>query len=118
MFNEKEIYGRAKGFALQIIRLAATFQRNSEALVISRQLIRSATSIGANLAEASVARSRMEFGSVLGISLKEAKETIYWLELAQEISLAECAKLAGALDEGRQISRILAAIVMKVRREN
>lgn len=99
-----------------VISLAADFVRNKESYIIGNQLIRSATSIGANLAEAYVARSRVEFRSINGIALKESSETVYWLELARDASLADNDKIARVIREAKEISNILAAIVLKCKK--
>lgn len=67
-------------FSLAIIQLFKSLQANKE-FIISRQLLRSATSIGANVVEAQAAYSRREFASKMSIAFKEASETKYWLEL-------------------------------------
>ena len=70
-------------FALQIIALYKVLQGQRE-FVISRQLLRSGTSIGANVEEASAAQSRADFLSKMSIASKEARETRYWLLLLEE----------------------------------
>lgn len=109
----EEIRLRGRKFALAVIRLAADFIKNKESYIISNQLIRSATSIGANLAEAYVARSRQEFRSINNIALRESEETKYWLELARDAYLADESKLVPVLKEVNEICKILASIVIK-----
>ncbi len=104
---------RSRKFALMVIRLVADFLKNKEAYIIGSQLIRSATSIGANLAEAYVARSRSEFRSINNIALRESEETKYWLELARDAFLVDESKLAPVLREAKEICKILATIVIK-----
>ena len=72
---------KSKAFAVRIIRLYQYLCSEKREFVISKQLLRSGTSIGANLAEADYAISRSDFLSKLYISLKETSETLYWLDL-------------------------------------
>ena len=68
-------------FALRIVKLVQTLENESRDWVLSRQLLKSGTSIGANVREARFAQSNSDFVSKLSISLKEGEETAYWLEL-------------------------------------
>jgi len=79
---------RTKRFALQVIRLCRTLPRSQEATIISRQLLRSATSIRANYRAVCRARSAADFISKLGIVLEEADETLFWIELLVESGAA------------------------------
>ena len=75
---------KSKAFALRIIRLYKHLVNTKNEYVLSKQILRSGTSIGANVAEAFYAQSDADFISKLSISQKETSETIYWLELLQE----------------------------------
>ena len=75
---------KSKAFALRIIRLYKHLVNTKNEYVLSKQILRSGTSIGANGAEAFYAQSDADFISKLSISQKETSETIYWLELLQE----------------------------------
>lgn len=77
------IYEKAKQFSLQIIDLVRVLQQNGE-LIISKQIFRSATSIGANYSEALGSESDNDFIHKLSISLKEIHETQYWLDLLKD----------------------------------
>ena len=68
-------------FALRIVKLVQSLENESRDWVLSRQLLKSGTSIGANVREARFAQSNSDFVSKLSISLKEGEETEYWLEL-------------------------------------
>jgi len=78
--RDNPLLDSAKAFALNVIRLVGMLQKKGET-VMSKQLLRSGTSIGANIAEAQFAQSRADFTSKLSIALKEASETLYWLDL-------------------------------------
>ena len=82
--GESVIYKLSKNFALRIIKLFKYLCDEKKEFVISKQLYRSATSIGANVAESTYAQSDADFVHKLKISLKEASESKYWLELLYE----------------------------------
>src|SRR6266566_9077330 len=78
---EKDLEARTKRFALSVIRFSSSLPRTREGDVLARQLLRSATSIGANYREANRGVSRADFANKIGTVQKEATETQYWLEL-------------------------------------
>ncbi len=99
---EKDLEQRTKRFAVSILKFCASLPRDRAADILARQLIRSATSIGANYREANRAVSRADFRNKIGTVQKEAAETQYWLELliesgvadtSAQSSHAECAEL-------------------------
>ena len=75
---------KSKVFAIRIIRLCKYLNEEKKEYIISKQILRSGTSIGANIREARFAISKNDFIHKMTISLKEASETEYWLELLQE----------------------------------
>lgn len=84
----KDLEQRTKRFSLAIIKFTAVLPRTREADVLCRQLLRSATSIGANYREANRGVSRADFANKIGTVQKEASETQYWLELLAESGIA------------------------------
>lgn len=79
--SENVIYKLSKQFALRMVRLNAYLKENNAEYVMSKQIYRCGTSIGANIAESIFAQSKADYQSKLSIALKEASETKYWLEL-------------------------------------
>ena len=77
----KALRERSFAFALRIVKLVQVLESEHREWVLSKQLLRSGTSIGANIREARFAQSNSDFVSKLSISLKEGEETVYWLEL-------------------------------------
>lgn len=75
---------KSKKFALRIVRLYKYLTQEQKEFVLSKQILRSGTSIGANLAESVCAISQKDFLSKIYISLKEAEETLYWLDLLKD----------------------------------
>jgi four helix bundle protein len=87
-----ELKSRTKKIALSVIHITTRLQRSREADVLGRQLLRSATSVGANYRSACRARSKADFVNKIGIVEEEADESIYWMELLKESRLvtSEC----------------------------
>lgn len=103
------IQDKSFDFALSIISLYKKLQAEKE-YVISKQILRSATSIGANIEEAIAGQSKKDFLSKLSISLKEARETRYWLRLLQESELTSI-DVSDYQNQALEIVNILSAIV-------
>ena len=97
-------------FALKIISLYKTLLKQNE-YVLSRQVLKSGTSIGANVEEALAGQSRADFLSKMAIASKEARETNYWLRLVRDSDLIVGNKLESLLQESESIINILTAIV-------
>jgi four helix bundle protein len=107
--KENVIQSKAFQFSLLIIELYKKLIIEKE-FILSKQLLRSATSIGANIEEANAGISKKEFISKLSISSKEARETRYWLRLYQESNLTSII-VEKELEAVEEIIRILTAIV-------
>ena len=95
-------------FALKIVRLYQEHRKKKE-FVLSKQVLRSGTSIGANVEEALGAQTRREFHSKMQISFKEARETRYWLRLLQASKMVEY-DYAECLRDVEELIRILSSI--------
>ena len=115
MKAEVDLRERTKQFAGRIIRLFAAMPRNTAAQILGRQVLRSGTSIGANYREANRARSKAEFVSKTGECLREADETLYWLELLVEEGFLPSAKMQSLMSEANELVAIFASIVKKAR---
>lgn len=87
--NENFAGKRSQNFAVRIVNLYKYLTEEKNEYVMSKQILRSGTSIGANLAEAEYAQSKADFYSKAGISLKEAAETGYWLRLLNQTGYIE-----------------------------
>ena len=107
---------RTKSFSLRIIRMYATLPKSDTvAQVLGKQVFRSATSVGANYREACRGRSKAEFISKVGDSLKEIEETEYWLDLLTESGSIKPAKMKDLLDETRQLIAIFTTIAKRAK---
>ncbi|MGD1102806.1 MAG: four helix bundle protein [Terriglobia bacterium] len=101
-----EMKSRTKAFALRVIKLVGALPRNTTGQIIGRQLLRSATSVGANYRAACRAQSRAEFAAKLSIVVEEADESLYWLELLEESSLIKPERLTELLKEVNELLAI------------
>jgi four helix bundle protein len=111
--SQSAILEKSFEFALQVIALYKTLKAKHE-FVLSRQLLRAGTSIGANVEEANAGQSRKDFLSKMSVALKEARETRYWLSLlnrSQLVSVDVTPHLQG-VDE---LIRLLSSIVKTTR---
>ena len=100
---------KSKAFAIRIVRLYRYLCDEKKEFVLSKQLLRSGTSIGANLAEAECAISRKDFLSKIYIALKECKETIYWLELLHETDYLTEQEFQSVSSDCEELRRILSS---------
>jgi four helix bundle protein len=115
--DAEEFKKRTKAFGIEVIRLTETLPRTRVADALARQLIRSATSVGANYRAACRARSNTEFISKLGIVEEEADESIFWLENLMDLRLATGDKIQPLMDEGEEILRLVVASIKTARRK-
>ncbi len=104
------VYERSFDFALEIVMLYQCLQANKE-FIISKQLLRSGTSIGANLSESLSAQSKKDFLHKYEIALKEARETQFWLRLLSKVTFGIPLSLSSLLKNIDEIIRMLAASI-------
>lgn len=97
-------------FALRIIK-AYNYLTSKSEYVLSKQLLRSGTSIGANCREATYAQSKMDFINKLSIALKETNETIYWLELLHDSDYITDQSFNSIHNDGLEILKLLISII-------
>jgi four helix bundle protein len=107
--DKRELQDRTKQFALRVLNLVDALPRSAGSRAISMQLVRAATSVGANYRSACRARSRAEFAAKLGVAVEEADETLYWLELVRDSKLLPENKLSLLLKEADELTAILAS---------
>lgn len=112
MEEKHEIHNRIYQFVLQVLNILKYLPRTPENLVLIKQVVRSAGSVGANASEADGAESRKEFIHKFTISKKEAKETCYWLSLISDHNQQLKDKFITLIDENRQIIAIISKIII------
>ena len=113
--NEQEFKDRTKQLALRVIKLVVALPRGLMAEVIGRQLLRSATSVGANYRAACRGRSSADVISKLDIVEEEADETIYWMELLVEAEVVSQKRLANLMSETNEILAMTVASIKTLR---
>lgn len=115
MKAESILNTKAKAFALRIVRLFRYLKGRKES-VIAKQVLRSGTSIGANITEGRYAQTRADFATKYSIALKEAAETLYWLELLRDGEFVENSEnFQSLMDDCDELIRILTASIKTVR---
>ncbi len=109
--GKRDILERTKDFALRIIRLYTSLPRRTEAQVLGKQVLRSGTSVGAQLRESKRSRSDAEMISKTESALQELEETAYWLELLVEADIVKPELVAGLRQEADELTAILVTSV-------
>ncbi len=118
MKAENIVEQKSKALALRIIRLYQWLSDNKHEHVLSKQLLRSGTSIGANVKESVRAQSTLDFIAKLSIALKEAEETEYWLELLFESNLLEQNIYDSVYSENKELIKMLTSIIKTTKTNN
>lgn len=115
----RDIKERTFSFAKEIVQLCLRLEKQSDVFrTLGRQLIRSGTSIGANVEEAQAGQSRADFVSKYSIALKEARETIYWLRLIQAVGSAKDPAFEELIQEAEEISRVIGSIIVSSKKKD
>ena len=117
MKTDNVIVSKSKAFAVRIIRLYKYLCINKKEFVLSKQLLRSGTSIGANVKEAIRGQSKDDFAHKMNISLKEASETEYWLELLFETDYITEQQFNSIIADCTELIKILTSSIKSSRRE-
>lgn len=102
---------KSKAFALRVIRLYKYLCEEKKEYVLSKQLLRSGTSIGANIAEAFYGQSDADFVSKLSIAQKEAGETIYWLDLLHESDFLKHNEYDSVYSDAEELIKLLTSSI-------
>ena len=102
---------KSKAFAIRIVRLSQYLQEKFHEYVLSRQVLKSGTSIGANIRESKNAQSISDFISKLEIALKESDETEYWLEILHETGYISDDEFDSVVTDNKELTAMLVSIV-------
>ncbi|MBN2115948.1 MAG: four helix bundle protein [Anaerolineales bacterium] len=113
--NEQELKQRTKRFGLRMIKLVESLPSTSTARTIGNQLLRSGMSVGANYRAACRGRSKADFVAKTGISLEEADECLYWMEMLQEAGIIPNEKLKDLMKEADELVAIFTASIKTAR---
>jgi four helix bundle protein len=112
----QDLRERTMEFGLRVIRMFGKLPKTDEARTLGKQVLRSGTSIGANYREANRARSKPEFVATVGICLREADETAYWLEMLVRSGIVSDDKLQSLRAECDELIAIFVSIIKKAKR--
>ncbi|MFH1683805.1 MAG: four helix bundle protein [Candidatus Margulisiibacteriota bacterium] len=119
MQKKYDLRDRTYKFAVEIVKFCLPLFKNIELRELGRQLIKSGTSVGANVEEGDGARTRKEFGNKMTISRNEAKETRFWLRVIMDSEVlhnkTNIEKAKKLLNESEELIRILSSIIEKVK---
>lgn len=115
MIPDNNLYTKAYAFAIRIVNMFKFLTEEKREFVLSRQLIRSGTSIGANIAEANGGVSMADFSAKLSISYKESLESKYWLSLLHDTGYIDRKLYESLFADADELSKILFTILKKTR---
>lgn len=121
MINNKEnmsIQERTENFAIRVVKAYSELNKrpfDDAGKVLSKQFLRSGTSIGANCSEAKYAQSNADFINKYSIALKEANETLYWIKIMIKSELVSKSKFKNMIQENDEIIRILVSSINKLK---
>lgn len=115
MSESNVILEKSKAFAVRIVKLYKHLSESQREFILSKQVVRSGTSIGANVREATQGFSRKDFTAKMSIALKEAVETEYWLELLYETEYLTKPEYDSMQRDCGEVARLLTAIVKNTR---
>ena len=108
---DNAIQGKSFHFAVRIVKLCRYLQTEQKEFILSKQLLRCGTSIGANVAESQQAQSKPDFVSKLNIALKESYETDYWLRLLHETQYLTHEEFCSIITDCRELEKLLISII-------
>ena len=118
MKKENKMLDISKAFAIRIIRLYQYLRNEKQEYILSKQLLRSGTSIGANVRESINAQSLEDFIHKLNISLKESNETEYWIELLYETDYINEQQFSSIISDNKEITATLIKIIKTSKAKN
>ncbi len=111
MSRDNIVLDKSYLFALRIVKLYVYLRKEKKEYHLSSQIVRSGTSIGANIEEATGGSSRRDFKAKLGIAYKEARETRYWIRLFTDSDILDSKLAASLLKDCEELIKLLTAII-------
>jgi len=111
--DENNVLSKAFSFAVRVVKLYQFLSKEHKEYVLSKQLLRSGTSVGANINEAQAGQSKADFIAKMSIASKEARETKYWIELLCETTYLDKNEMhvQTLLEQNEELINILTSIV-------
>lgn len=115
---DNNLYDKAYTFAIRVVKGYQFLNKEKREFVLSKQFLKSGTSIGANVAEANGAISKADFSSKISIAYKESLETKYWLNLLRDTDFINTKTFKSMHQDADELSKILFSILKSTRIEN
>lgn len=113
----QDIKERTFNFGVRVVKLSVHLPNSKASNVLGNQVLRSGTSVGANVEEATAAFSTEDYIFKMNTALKEARETHYWLRMIRATELVKPARLEDIINEAEEIKKVLGSIVSKVKKK-
>ena len=107
--DREELKKRTKAFAVRVVKMTEAMPNGRASNIIARQVLRSATSVGANYRAACRSRSHREYTARIGVVEEEADESLYWLELLVETGIMDKSRLSALIKEADELTAIFTA---------
>lgn len=114
MVKQNDLYGRLLKFAIDVILYLRTVKNTIETMDMKRQLVKSSTSSGANYEESKGSPTKPDVKTKIGISLKEMRESNYFLRIFSQLEIGEKKKIEYLVKESSELKLILASIINKL----
>ena len=118
MKGENPVQTKSYAFALRIVKLYRYLCGEKKEFVLSKQIVRSGTSIGANVEEAIGGQSRKDFLSKMSIAYKEARETHYWLRLLRDSDILETKHAESVIEDCEELLKLTGSIIRTTKLKN
>ena len=115
--NESIVLKKTYAFAMEIIKTFKFLNNEKKEFILSKQLIRSGTSVGANVNEAISAQSKKDFVHKLSIALKESRESLYWMKLLYDSEYLSDEIFVNLKTKNEEINKILSSIIMTTKQK-
>ncbi len=110
MMKDNVVVDKSYALALKIVKLSLSLKKNKNEFELSRQILKSGTSIAANVEEAVGGQSEKDFLAKIGIAYKECRETIFWLKLLRDLDLIENQEAASLMLDLDELLKIIGSI--------
>ena len=116
--HKMKLKDRTYQYSIKMIEFLDNLSKNSSTQIISKQLLRSATSIGANIIEAQASSSKKDFTKYFNYSLKSANESVYWLSLLKDAKKINNNQIEYLLNETKELAKILGSSILTLKGKN
>jgi len=118
MMKENVAQQKSFAFAVRIVKICTYLQQEKKEYVLSKQLLRSGTSIGANIEESIGGQSNKDFLFKISIAYKEARESIYWLKLLQASDYLNENEVKSLINDANELCKLLAKTILTIKSRN